>query len=316
MAQDLRGTTRPFSANTMIDSSRIRPSSWTGSDGLLFLENRVTDLNVRCSLHTNEADVVKERPAVSRGTFALQIRELEGASKLSRPNVVVGVPEIGLVGTIAASYLVEHLGLPEVAFADSDMAPQVVIVKDSQPKQPIRIFGKGTLAVVVSEVPLTSRLSFELASQVVAWARAKQCKMIVGMTGIPSEARVESGGDKASAILAVTNDAGLRKSLKSIGAHPYERGIIISTYATLLKQAVAAEVANLTLLAESYAEFPDPGAAAASLDVLSKLLSISVDVKPLLKGAEEIRLNLRGLMNQTQQAIQQQGGQAAPTVYR
>ena len=72
----------------------------------------------------------------------------------------------------------------------------------------------------------------------------------------------------------------------------------------------------MTLLAESYAQFPDPGEAAAALAVLGKLLGMSLDVKPLLKGAEEIRLNMRGLMNQTQQAIQEQGAQTSPEVYR
>jgi uncharacterized protein len=242
--------------------------------------------------------------------------EAAGATKLSRPGVVVGVPEMGLVGKIAASYLVEHLGLEEIAYVDSDLLPQVVVVEDSEPKQPIRVFGKGVLAVVVSEVPLLPRLSSELASELVAWSKAKQSRVVIGITGLPSEARVESGGDGTPVVLGVTNDDGLRKSIKTIGAQPFEHGVIASTYATLLKRCVSAGIPNLTLLAESYAEFPDPGAAAAALQVLSRLLPIAVDVKPLLKGAEEIRLNLRGLMSQTQQAIQLQGGQTTPGVYR
>jgi hypothetical protein len=39
-------------------------------------------------------------------------------------------------------------------------------------------------------------------------------------------------------------------------------------------------------------------------------------VKPLLAGAEEIRLKMRGLMSQTQQTIQQQAAQTTPNVYR
>lgn len=246
----------------------------------------------------------------------LEIKDADGAAKLSRPSVVVGVPEVGLVGTIAASYLVDHLGLPEVATVDSDILPQVVVVQDSEPKQPIRIFGKGMLAVVVSEVPLAPRLSYELAYELASWASAKQSKTIIGITGLPSEERVESGGNSKPVVLAVTNDEDLRKSIKSIGAEQFERGIIASTYATLLKRSIALDLPNITLLAESYADFPDPGAAAAALQVLTKLLPISVDVKPLLEGAEEIRLNMRQLMNQTQQAIQQQGAQTSPNVYR
>jgi uncharacterized protein len=253
---------------------------------------------------------------LSAGRSLVQINELDAATKVSRPSVIVGIPEMGLVGTIAASYIVENLGLPEIATVDSDLLPQVVVVHDSEPKEPIRVFGKGNLAVAVSEVPLTARLSYEFAWELVRWTKAKQGKMVVGVTGIPSEDRVESGGNKTPVVLAVTNDADLRKSIKSIGAEPFEHGIIASTYATLLKRCASQGVPNLTLLAESYAEFPDPGAAAAALQVLNKLMPIGVDVKPLLEGAEEIRLRLRGLMSQTQQTIQQQAAQTTPGVYR
>ena len=253
---------------------------------------------------------------MSAGRSLVQIKELETARKLSRPSLVVGIPEMGLVGTIAASYLVDNLGLPEIASVDSDLLPQVVVVHDSEPKEPIRIFGKDTLAVAVSEVPLTARLSYEFASELVRWTKAKQGKMVVGVTGIPSEDRVESGGKKTPVVLAVTNDPDLRKSIKAIGAEPFQHGIIASTYATLLKRCASQGIPNLTLLAESYAEFPDSGAAAAALQVLNKLLQIGVEVKPLLEGAEEIRLSLRGLMSQTQQTIQQQAAETTPGVYR
>jgi len=246
---------------------------------------------------------------------AVQIRELEGSAKLSRPTVVVGVPETGLVGTIAASYLIEQLKLPEIAYVDSDLLPQVVVVHDSEPKEPIRIFGKGALAVVVSEVPLTAMLSYELAWELARWTKAKQGKMVVGVTGIPSEDRVESAGKAAPMVLAVTNDEVVRNSIKAIGAKTFEHGVIASTYATLLRRCTSLGVPNLTLLAESFAGFPDPGAGAAALQVLNKLLQTNVDVKPLLEGAEETRLRLRELMSQTQQTIQQEAALTPAGVY-
>jgi len=252
---------------------------------------------------------------LSSGRPSVRIRELEASARLSRPSVIVGIPEIGLVGTIAASYLVEQLKLPEIAFVDSDLLPQVVVVRDSEPKEPIRIFGTGTLVVVVSEVPLMAVLSYELASELARWTKAKQGKMVVGVTGIPSDDRVESAGTKTPMVFAVTNDEGTRNSIKAIGAKQFEHGVIASTYATLLKRCARLGVPNLTLLAECYAGFPDPGAAAAALQVLSKLLQIPIDVKQLLDGAEETRLRLRELMNQTQQTIQQEVAQTPTGVY-
>jgi uncharacterized protein len=116
-------------------------------------------------------------------------------------------------------------------------------------------------------------------------------------------------------VFAVTNDQGTRNSIKAIGAKPFQHGIIAGTYATLLRRCASLGVPNLTLLAECYAGFPDPGAAAAALEVLSKLLEIPIDVKQLLDGAEETRLRLRELMNQTQQTIQQEVAQTPTGVY-
>jgi uncharacterized protein len=113
--------------------------------------------------------------------------------------VLVGVPEVGLVGAIAASYLVERLELPEIASVASGLLPPVVVVRDSEPKPPIRIFGKDSLAIVVSEIPLVSLLTYEFASQVVEWCKAKQSKMVIGVTGLPSEARAEATSDSKPA---------------------------------------------------------------------------------------------------------------------
>lgn len=252
---------------------------------------------------------------MSRSTPLVQIEET-GEARLSKPAVIVGVPEMGLVGTIACSYIADAMDLPEVAVVQSELVPPVVVVEDAQPREPIRIFGRGNVAVALSEVPLTPRLSYELMSELVRWSKSNQCRMVIGLSGVPSDDRVETAGEKTPAVMAVTNDEELRKGLKSIGARPFEHGIIASAYATLLKKCMQAGVPDLTLLAESYADFPDPGAAAAAIQVLNKLLPLSVDVKPLLEGAEEIRLKMRELMSQTQEAIRQQANQASPSAYR
>ena len=54
----------------------------------------------------------------------LEIKEYE-PSKISKPNIIVGVPEAGLVGTISASYLIQQLKLPETGYIDSELVPPV-----------------------------------------------------------------------------------------------------------------------------------------------------------------------------------------------
>jgi uncharacterized protein len=226
--------------------------------------------------------------------------------------MIIGVPEVGLVGTIAASYLVDKLQLPELGYIDSDLMPQVLVVHNSKPKQPIRIFGKGKLVIVSSEIPLLQRLAYDVAGEVVRWGKSKGTGMVIGVTGIASRERVEATEDQKPKVLAVTNEEKLFASLKDIGTVPFEEGLLSGTYAMVMKNCMKAGMPNLTLLAEAHLTFPDPGAAAAVIDVLNRLLSLHVGIEPLLQESEEIRLKSRELMAKTNQMMQQTAGEPSP----
>jgi uncharacterized protein len=238
----------------------------------------------------------------------------ESGPKISKPCIIVGVPEVGLVGTIACGYLVEQLKLEPRGFVDSDLVPPVMVIRDSVPNYPIQIFGKDGIVVVLSEVPLSSKPSLELARELSKWAVARDARMVVGLNGAPSRKREESHGEGMPTVLGVSSDKTILKNLKELGALPFEQGVITGFYASLVKYCTLNRQTNLTLLGESMLQFPDPAAAASVLDVLSGLIPIKVDTKPLLKQSEEVRLRTRELMQETQQAAQQPGG--SPSAYR
>jgi uncharacterized protein len=198
---------------------------------------------------------------------------------------------------------VEQLKLEQIGFIDSDLMPPVLVVHSSRLDYPVRIFGRGSIVIVLSEVPLAPRLSFEVVRELVSWAKAQRADMIVGVTGLPSKRREESPDEKP-AVLAVSSDDEVLKSLRDFGAVPFEDGIISGLHASLLKQCMTSGQSGLVLMAESLLQFPDPLAASGAVEALGGLLSLKVDVKPLLKESEEIRLRLRELMQQTQQAEQ------------
>ncbi len=238
-------------------------------------------------------------------------------TKFSNPNIIVGIPEVGLVSTITASYLMQQLKLVEVGVVDSDLLPQVVIVHDSEPKQPVRIYGRRDLIVVLSETPLTPRLSGELTKEIVKWGRSIGCNLVVGVTGIPSPNRVQGEKDTKPRVLYLTTEKKRRGPLENAGANPFDEGVMVGAFASLLRQCMLQDQVNVTLLAEAYMDFPDPAAAVEILSVLDRFLSLDIDLKPLIKESEEIRLRSRDLMSKTQQAMQQstQGGQSPPSVY-
>jgi uncharacterized protein len=61
----------------------------------------------------------------------------------------------------------------------------------------------------------------------------------------------------------------------------------------------------MILLAQSYLQYPDPGAAASLISSLTNLTGLRVDTKKLLAQEDEIRLKMRALMQRTQQQMRQ-----------
>ena len=231
----------------------------------------------------------------------------------SKPNVVIGLPEAGLVGTIASSYLVEALSLEEIGYVDSGLEPPVMVVEKSEPKYPIRIFGRDDLVVFVSSIPLSSRLAIEFSTSVVNWCLGRQSKLLIGVTGLPSAQRLELQ-QEVPRVFYVASERQLSRPISSV-VETFQEGLVVGTYASILKTCMLSGQPNITLLAESHLEFPDPGAAAAIIGVLKTLLSVDINVKPLLEESEQIRLKMRELMKRTQQSLQGAVPQGPPGVY-
>lgn len=248
---------------------------------------------------------------MSNHQAGVEIRD--SGPKVSRPTIVVGVPESGLVGTITCSYLVEQLKMDDRGFLDSDLLPQVMIVHESVATYPIHIFGKGNLLVILSEVPLPPYASREVAKEIATWAKSLKASLVIGVSGAPSKSRDESHGEGKPTVVGVANTDEALRLLKTSGASTFEDGLISGFYASLLRHCNAKGQGNLTILAESLSQFPDPAAAASAIEVLSKLLSLDIDTKPLLDESAEIRLRSRELMQETQQTAQPG---AQPSAYR
>jgi uncharacterized protein len=245
---------------------------------------------------------------------ASKVQILEyGDSKLFKPNIVVGLPEAGLVGSIATSYLAQVLQLPEIGYVESELEVPVIVVEKSVPKYPFRIYGRDNLVVFACDIPLTPRLATEFSFSLVDWALSKQSRLIIGASGLPSNDRLEQEQELPNVFYATTAQKETYSSI--IGAaKPLEEGFIVGTYSLILKRCMAMRQPNITFFAKSHLDFPDPGAAAAVINILKLLLGIDIDIKPLLQESEQIRLKTRELMKRTQQSMKQMS-QGAPELY-
>jgi len=210
--------------------------------------------------------------------------------------VIVGLPDIGLVGAISSSFLIKTFSMEEVAFLDSPKFPPILVFHDTKPKAPVRLHADGDKVVLISEVPILPNQFTPLAKKITSLVEEIEAKNLIMIGGIPAPNRIDIKKPKVYGAAILEKD---KEKLKEVGIELFKNGFIAGVYASILKECMKKKLPAIILLAESYANYPDPGAAAAALEALSKLLGVSINVDPLLQQEEEIRLKLRELMQRT-----------------
>jgi uncharacterized protein len=229
--------------------------------------------------------------------------------KLEKPTFILGFPDVGLVGTIACYHLIEKLNLKEIAHIDSKKFPPVVVVHDSIPSSPIRIYGDEAknIGVVISEIPISADLIPLLSRALAEWFREKGALLVISLGGVPHPKRLEAEKLKVYGIssLLEREKKTWKKTLNDSGVEPFHEGILVGIHGIMLRECTKQGVNSLYLMTESHYHYPDPEAAATVIEILNKILNLNVGVKELLEKGEEIKIKARDLMRRTQDEMKQ-----------
>lgn len=215
---------------------------------------------------------------------------------------LIGVPDVGLVGSIALGYIIHEQEMTEVGHLESDMLPPVMVVHDGDPKPPLRLYSKGDIVALISEIPIDPAFLPPMTRSIVDWAKAKGAELLISLSGIAVQNRLEID---VPAVYGIGSSREVKDLVKSAGIELFEEGFIAGLHATVMKECLKKDVPNMILLAQSHLQYPDPGAAASVISSLDKLMGLKVDTKKLLEQEDEIRLRMRELMQRTQQQMRQ-----------
>jgi uncharacterized protein len=228
----------------------------------------------------------------------------ETKSSETNPTIVLGLPDTGLVGIIAAGHLIESLKMTEIGYIDSDRFPPVVILHKGLIKNPFRIYQGDGMILIISEIPTQPRLVNDLSRAIVDYSQAKNAKLIIALGGVPIPNRTSIATPE---VFAVKLGGRASDMVKKAEIKPLEEGILVGPYASVLWQCKKRNIQVISLLAQSFPDYPDPGAAAAVVESLSKIIGKKIDTKALMESAEEIRVKTRDLMKQTGRTMQEMG---------
>lgn len=229
-----------------------------------------------------------------------EVKIVENAKVPTGSTMLFAFPDVGLVGVIAASHLVDELGLTEVAYVDSGLLPPVVVLHEGLPHSTIRIFGNQNLLLAVSETPVPAEIIYPIVNALIDWGTAKKAKLMISLSGVPLQEREEA---KELKVFVAASNSEMLKLAKIKGMETLLEGYMVGPQAVIMQRCVKSGLPALTLLGQCYLNYPDPEAAAEVLKGLSLVLSLKIDVSKLIEKGEEIRLRARDTMRRTQQEL-------------
>ena len=229
-----------------------------------------------------------------------EVKIVERNKVPSGATLIFGFPDVGLVGVIAASHLIDELNLSEVAYVDSELLPPLIVLHEGLPHSSIRILGDDKLVLAISEAPIPADIVYPVMNALIEWARSKNVKMMISLGGIPMQDRQDATELKAFAA-ASTPEA--LKIAQDKNVETLTEGYMIGPQAIMLQRAANAGTPALALLAQCFPNYPDPEAAAEVLKGLEKITGLKVNVAKLLEKGEEIRLRARDVMKRTQEEM-------------
>ncbi len=228
------------------------------------------------------------------------VKIVEKAPIPSEATMLIGLPDVGLVGLIATSYLITELGFEEIAYVESDLLPPVVVLHNGLPHAPLRIYGNDKVIAVISELAIPANALHTVMRVLIDWAEAKKVKQMISIGGIPTENRQTI---TVPEVFGAASNQELLDAVTKEGLKVMKEGYIVGPQALSMRYAANKKMQSIALLAQSFYNYPDPQAAAIVLKELAKVSDVTVDVTKLMEKGEEIRLKARDMMKRTQQEM-------------
>ncbi|MEM4389289.1 MAG: proteasome assembly chaperone family protein [Candidatus Micrarchaeia archaeon] len=218
---------------------------------------------------------------------------------LNRPLLIEGFPGIGLVGTIAASYLVEKFDMELLGYIASERFPPIAAVHEYQPLHPARIYKskKLNLIVLFSEFIVPLSTVHELAHEILAWSKRRGVREIISVGGIGIRGEQDE-------VFGIATNRELLRRLEAAGVRLIKEGATTGVSGVLMAEAAIQGFPAISLLAEAKPEYLDPRGAAMVLDAVRDITGLPIETKELIAEARNIETKIKEILEHAKTAHQ------------
>ena len=210
--------------------------------------------------------------------------------------IIQGFPGMGLVGTIATEFLVEHLKAKPVGTIKGHEIPPIAAIHAGTVVKPMGFFyaEKENILIlhVISGVPGSE---WDIAELLTNQAKKLNAKEIISLESVGTPPNMPPGLSNG---FFYTNDKEAARKLERIGLEELKEGIVVGLTGALILNS---KLPITCIFAETHSKLPDSKAAAQIVDSLSKYLGLRLDTRPLLKSAEEFEEKIRGILTKTKE---------------
>ena len=237
-----------------------------------------------------------------------EIKLVEGAST-GGGALISAFPSVGMVGSIAGSYIAESMKMEKVAYVLSDELPPAALVMEGIPSYPMRVMGHKGLSVLTSEFQLPLALTGRLAKTMMDWSRSSGFEVIIGLEGLVTEPTQEP--DKEVRVFGVGSTKRAREMVEKAGIEQFKIGMITGVSGALLSEGERIGQDVIVLLVSANALYPDAKGAAKLVEAVTKLMpTLKIDLSELYEEAEKIDENVKATVERTKELLTARQSQA------
>ncbi len=219
---------------------------------------------------------------------------------LSDHVLIEGFPGIGLVGTIASSYLVEKEEMKPVGYVYSEEFPPVTPIHEGKPYFPVRIFKHPSkkIALLMGELIVPNEVIHQLSGKILEFAEEQKLKKIISIGGMATTQKKE----EKKGVHGIVSQDNLKNYLKDHDVPLIKEGAAMGVSGQLIAKAAEKDFPTMSLLVESRRNLPDPEAAADLVEKLNELLDIDVDTEELREEAKDIEGKMKKMVKRMKKA--------------
>lgn len=223
--------------------------------------------------------------------------DLHLTEKPKEVTIIQGFPGFGMVGSISAEYLCDHLETREIG---SVLLPElfpIVAIHQGQVVPPLSIHyhEKGNI-VIVKSLTKGKDHEWKFAEVIGTLAKELQAKEIISLEGVNAQ-------QESQDIYAYSSDSKKKKLFDTKGFKQLDEGIVMGVSAALLLKKQPCPITCLFALTTS--TLPDSNAAAEIIKALDAYLGLHVEYEPLYEQAKVFEEKIKTILSKSQTAMEE-----------